>query len=161
MITRRPTTSLRKMPDKLKELQRLFEQEAAEVQCASPGQLHLRPRDRAAAKRDRRTDRLHLFGRDARNPNRQRAEHSEQSYTITAEVDVPAGGGDGMIVTDGGRWGGYGLYLLKGKPVFTYNLLMLERFRWEGPQPLAPGKHTIVFDFNYDGPASPKAEPAC
>jgi arylsulfatase len=44
------------------------------------------------------------------------------------------------------------LYLLKGKPVFLYNLLDLERIRWEGPEALAPGKHTIVFDFKYDGP---------
>ena len=44
-----------------------------------------------------------------------------KSYTIMADVEVPSGGGDGMIVTDGGRFGGYGLYLLKGKPVFTYN----------------------------------------
>ena len=75
-----------------------------------------------------------------------------KSYTITAEVEVPQGGGDGMIVTMGGRFGGYGLYLLKGKPVFTYNLVDLERFRWEGPQTLVPGKHTVVFDFKYDGP---------
>lgn len=52
----------------------------------------------------------------------------------------------------GGRFGGYGLYLLKGKPVFLYNFVDLERFRWEGDQALTPGKHTIVFDFNYDGP---------
>jgi hypothetical protein len=57
-----------------------------------------------------------------------------------------------MLVTEGGRWGGYGLYLLKGKPVFTYNFLILARFRWEGKQALTPGKHTIVFDFTYDGP---------
>ena len=57
-----------------------------------------------------------------------------------------------MIVTDGGRFGGYGLYLLKGKPVFTYNFFDLERTRWEGPEALAPGKHTLVFDFKYDGP---------
>lgn len=57
-----------------------------------------------------------------------------------------------MIVTEGGRMGGYGLYLLKGKPVFLYNLLDLERFRWEGQQALSPCKHTIVFDFTYDGP---------
>jgi hypothetical protein len=75
-----------------------------------------------------------------------------KSYTITAEIDVPQDGGDGMIVTMGGRFGGYGLYLLKGKPVFTYNLVDLERFRWEAPQALAPGKHTVVFDFKYDGP---------
>ena len=75
-----------------------------------------------------------------------------KSYTITAEFEVPQGGAEGMIATMGGRFGGYGLYLLKGKPVFTYNMLDLERFRWEAPQALAPGKHTVVFDFKYDGP---------
>jgi arylsulfatase len=74
-----------------------------------------------------------------------------RSYTITAEVEVPQGG-EGMIVTTGGRFGGYGLYLLQGKPVFLYNFLDLERFRWEGSDALAPGKHTVVFDFKYDGP---------
>ena len=67
-------------------------------------------------------------------------------------MDVPAGGGDGMIVTDGGRFGGYGLYVLKGKPVFTYSFFDLERFRWASTQPLTAGKHTLVFDFTYDGP---------
>lgn len=57
-----------------------------------------------------------------------------------------------MIVTQGGRWGGFGLYVLKGKPVFDYNGLMLTQFRWEGPQTLAAGKHAIVFDFKSDGP---------
>src|SRR5262249_10935609 len=79
-----------------------------------------------------------------------------RSYTITADVEVPADGGEGMILTDGGRFGGYGLYLLKGKPVFLYNLFALERFRWDGPDALAPGKHTIVFDFKYDGPGAGK-----
>jgi len=73
------------------------------------------------------------------------------SYTITAEVDIPEGGAEGMIHTNGGRFGGYGLYLLKGKPVFVWNLLDLKRVRWEGPEALAPGKHTIEFDFKYDG----------
>ena len=73
------------------------------------------------------------------------------SYTITAEVDVPQGGVEGMIVTDGGRFGGYGLYLLKGKPVFMWNLLDLKRVRWEGAEALSPGKHTLEFDFKYDG----------
>ena len=57
-----------------------------------------------------------------------------------------------MINTLGGRFGGYGLYLLKGKPVFAYNLLGVEHFRWEGTESLTPGKHTIMFDFKYDGP---------
>ena len=61
-----------------------------------------------------------------------------------------------MLITLGGRFNGYGLYLLKGRPVFTYNLLDLRRFRWEGAQPLSPGRHTVVFDFNYDGPGIAK-----
>jgi arylsulfatase len=73
------------------------------------------------------------------------------SYTITADIDVPQGGAEGMIQTNGGRFGGYGLYLLKGKPVFVWNLLDLKRVRWESPDALAPGKHTIEFDFKYDG----------
>jgi hypothetical protein len=79
-----------------------------------------------------------------------------RSYTITAEVEVPQDSGDGMIVTEGGRWSGFGLYLFKGKPVFNYNGLMLAQFRWEGQQPLAAGKHTIVFDFTSDGPGIAK-----
>jgi arylsulfatase len=73
------------------------------------------------------------------------------SYTITADIDVAQGGAEGMIQTNGGRFGGYGLYLLKGKPVFVWNLLDLKRVRWESPDALSPGKHTIEFDFKYDG----------
>ena len=72
------------------------------------------------------------------------------SYTFTADVEVPQGGGDGMIVTSGGRFAGYGFYILKGKPVWLWNLVDLERIRWEGPE-LGPGRHTIEFDFKYDG----------
>ena len=73
------------------------------------------------------------------------------SYTITAEIDVPEGGAEGMIVTDGGRFGGYGMYLLKGKPVFLWNLLDLKRVRWEGAEALSPGRHKLEYDFKYDG----------
>src|SRR5439155_3664540 len=79
-----------------------------------------------------------------------------RSFSITAEVEIPKSGAEGMLNTLGGRFGGYGLYLVKGKPVFTYNLLALEKFRWEGPQALTPGKHTILFDFKYDGPGMGK-----
>jgi arylsulfatase len=57
-----------------------------------------------------------------------------------------------MIVTEGGRFGGFGFYMLKGKPVFLYNFLDLERFRWESPQAVTPGRHTLAFDFRYNGP---------
>jgi arylsulfatase len=73
------------------------------------------------------------------------------SYRITADIEVPQDGGDGMIVTDGGRFGGYGMYLLKGKPVFLWNLLDLHRVRWEGTEALSPGRHTLEYDFTYDG----------
>jgi arylsulfatase A-like enzyme len=75
-----------------------------------------------------------------------------KSYTITAEVEIPQGGAEGMLVTDGGRFAGYGLYLLKGRPVFTWNLLQLARVKWQGKEALAPGKHTLEFDWEYDGP---------
>ena len=64
---------------------------------------------------------------------------------------MPQGGAEGVIVGEGGRFFGYALYLLKGKPVFTYNLLDLQRTRWEGAEALAPGKHTIEYDFKYHG----------
>jgi len=73
------------------------------------------------------------------------------SYTITADITVPEGGAEGMILTSGGRFAGYGFYLLKGKPVFLWNLVDLERIKWEGPDALAPGKHIVEFDFKYDG----------
>jgi hypothetical protein len=75
----------------------------------------------------------------------------DKSYTITAEVEIPEGGAEGMLVTDGGRFAGYGFYLLKG-PVFTWNLVDLERVKWESKEALAPGKHTLEFDWRYDGP---------
>jgi arylsulfatase len=73
------------------------------------------------------------------------------SYTITADIEVPTGGAEGMILTSGGRFAGYGFYLLHGKPVFLWNLLDLERLRWEGPEALPPGHHTVEFDFKYEG----------
>ena len=73
------------------------------------------------------------------------------SYNFTADVEIPQGGAEGMLITQGGRFGGYGFYLLKGKPVFTWNLVDLKRVRWEGPEALTPGKHTLEFDFKYDG----------
>jgi hypothetical protein len=75
-----------------------------------------------------------------------------KSYTITAEVEIPQSGAEGMLVTDGGRFAGYGFYLLEGRPVFTWNLLQLERVKWQGKEAVAPGTHTLVFDWEYGGP---------
>ncbi len=56
-----------------------------------------------------------------------------------------------MMLTSGGRFAGYGFYLLKGKPVFLWNLVDLQRLKWEGPDVLTAGRHVIAFDFKYDG----------
>jgi hypothetical protein len=145
-----------KNPDKLKELQDLFMAEAKKYQVLpldnSILQRMLTPRPSAIAGRTEFTYSSEVSGLpDGNVPNT-----LSRSYSITADVDVPAGGGEGMLNTLGGRFGGYGLYLLKGKPVFTYNLLGLERFRWAGNNALTPGKHTILFDFKYDGPGMAK-----
>jgi arylsulfatase A-like enzyme len=146
-----------KMPDKLREMQELFLVEAAKYQVFPLDndiiQRLLAPRPSYIAGRTEFSYSRELTG----TPNSNAPNILAKSYTITAEIEVPAAGSaDGMIVTDGGRFGGYGLYLLKGKPVFTYNLLALEKFRWEGQEPLAPGKHTLEFDFRYDGPGMAK-----
>ncbi len=73
------------------------------------------------------------------------------SYTFKAEVTVPADGGSGMLITQGGRFGGYGFYLDKGKPVFDWNLVGLRQVLWQAPAALSAGKHALEFDFKYDG----------
>jgi len=145
-----------KNPDKLKELQGLFMDEARKYQVLpldnSILARILAPRPSATAGRTEFTYSGEVSGvPDGNAPNL-----LTKSYSITAEVEIPKSGAEGMLNTLGGRFGGYGLYLLKGKPVFTYNLLALEKFRWEGPQALMPGKHTILFDFKYDGPSMGK-----
>jgi hypothetical protein len=59
---------------------------------------------------------------------------------------------EGVLITDGGRFVGYAFYLLKSRPVFTWNLLGLERIKWQDKKALAPGKHTLEYDWKYDGP---------
>jgi arylsulfatase A-like enzyme len=145
-----------KMPDKLKQMQKLFDQEAAKYNVLP---LDNRTFARAVEPRPSTTAGKTDFVYIGVNPGIATSNSPNilgKSYTITAEVDVPQGGGDGMIVTLGGRWGGYGLYLLKGKPVFNYNMLILAQYRWEGQQPLSVGKHTIVFDYTYEGPGIAK-----
>ena len=66
-------------------------------------------------------------------------------------MEIPENGAEGMLITQGGRFGGYGLYLVKSKPVFAWNLLGLKKVRWAGDQAIAPGKHVVEFDFKYAG----------
>jgi arylsulfatase len=74
-----------------------------------------------------------------------------KSWTLTADVEVPDGGAEGMIVTHGGLVGGYGLYVREGKPTFVYNYLELDRPTVTGKAALPKGKVKLVVDFRYEG----------
>jgi arylsulfatase A-like enzyme len=141
-----------KNPDKLRELKELFLVEATKYNVFPLDNSILprlvTPRPSATAGRAVFT----YSGELAGLPVSDAPSVLNKSYTITADVEIPQGGSEGMIATLGGRFGGYGLYILKGKPIFTYNALDLVRFKWQGTEALAPGKHTIVFDFTYNGP---------
>ena len=147
-----------KMPEKVKEMQALFDAEAKKYNVLPLDNTTLprwnTPRPSLTAGRTEFTYSGELTG----VPASAAPSILNKSYTITAEVEIPKGGAEGMIVTEGGRFGGYGLFLSKGvagirggKPVFLYNLLNLKRTIWSGPK-LDVGKHTIVFDFKSDGP---------
>ena len=137
-------------PDKLQEMQELFLLEAAKYNVFpldnSILERLLTPRPSATAGRKLFT----YSGVVAGIPGGNAPNILNKSYTITAEIEIPANAADGMLVTTGGRFGGYGLYIHKGKPVFLYNFVDIERFRWEGSDVLAAGKHTIEFDFASD-----------
>ena len=146
-----------RMPGKVKELQELFYAEAKKYNVLPLDNSTLArwntPRPSLTAGRTEFTYSGELTG----VPGSAAPDIKNKSYTITAEVEIPKGGAEGMIVTEGGRFGGYGLFLSKGvadirrgKVVFLYNLLDLKRTLWEGPE-LKAGKHTIVFDFKSDG----------
>jgi arylsulfatase len=144
------------MPDKLKEMQALFVAEAKRNNVFpldnSAFQRAITPRPSATAGQDMFT----YTGETSGIPTGSAPNILNRSFSIAATVDVPEGGGNGMIVTEGGWSGGYGLYLLNGKPVFTYNILALLQPRWASDQALSPGRHSIEFEFTYDGPGIAK-----
>ncbi len=147
----------KQMPDKVAELQKVFYDEAAKHDVLPLDNSTLArwntPRPSLTAGRTEFT----YSGEILNVPGSTAPRILDRSYTITADVEVPEGGGEGMIVTQGGRFGGYGLFLSKGdlgfdrgRVVFLYNLLDLKRTVWEGPY-LEPGKHTVSFAFDQDG----------
>ena len=75
----------------------------------------------------------------------------DRSYSIEADVTIPSGGANGVIVACGGVTGGYSLFVQNGRPAFTYNLIQLAMFRWKGAAAMTPGHHVITFSFMYDG----------
>jgi arylsulfatase len=141
-----------KEPAKLKELQELFWIEAEKY--------NVLPIDNSRVERFDMSQRPSLTrGRDeftyypglVRIPEGAAPDTKNKSWQIKAEVTIPKGGAEGMLLTHGGRFAGYGLYLLKGMPVFCYNLAGVARYYVAGKDKLTPGAHTIVYDFKYDG----------
>jgi arylsulfatase A-like enzyme len=140
-----------KHPEKVKELSELFASEAKKYQVlpldASVAPRLVAPRPNITAGRSRFVYKTPMTG----VPQGDSPSLLNTSYTITADIEVPEGGAEGMILTSGGRFAGYGFYLVKSKPVFLWNLVDVNRIRWEGPEALKPGKHRLEFDFKYDG----------
>jgi arylsulfatase len=142
-------------PEKLAELQAMFTEEAE--------QYHVLPIDdrtvervnaKLAGRPDLIGDRTSLTLYDGMNGMLENTfiNVKNRSKTLTAEVVIPEGGGQGVILTQGGRFGGWSLYMDEGRPVYTYNFLGLSRYTVAAEEKVAPGPATIVLDFAYEGP---------
>ena len=121
-----------KHPEKVKEMREMFVAEAKKYQVfpldASVAARIVAPRPNITAGRTEFVYTRPMVGL----PQGDSPFLLNSSYTITADIEVPEGGAEGMILTSGGRFAGYGFYLLKGKPVFLWNLVDLKRIKWEG-----------------------------
>jgi arylsulfatase A-like enzyme len=143
-----------KNPDKLKEMQDLFLKEAVKYQVLP---LDDRMEERFIAALVGRPDLM--AGRTSLTVHEGMTGMSEnvfinlknQSHTITADVEIPKNGANGVILAQAGRFGGWSLYLKDGKPTYTYNFLGLQRYTVAAKQALPAGKGTIRFEFAYDG----------
>lgn len=141
-----------KKPAKLKQLQELFWTEAEKynvlpIDNSKVERLDVSNRPSLTAGRDTFT----YYPGLVRIPEGAAPDLKNKSYRIEASVEIPKRGAEGMLLTHGGRFSGYGLYLLKGRPVFTYNLANVAHYEIVGKNKLTSGKHSIVFDFKYDG----------
>ena len=143
-----------KMPDKLAELQSVFDAEAKKYQVYpldSSFVPRVDPSIRPSLTRGRNT--FTYYPGAIRIPEGTTPDIKNKSFSITAEVDIPEGGANGILATQGGRFGGWGLMVNDGKPEFAYAFSNQpqDKYRVAATEPLAPGKHTIRLDFAYDG----------
>lgn len=141
-----------KNPDKLRELQRLFYLEAVRynvlpLDSTKVERLDVSNRPSLTEGRNEFT----YFEGMTRIPEGSAPDLKNKSFGISAIVNIPEDGAEGVIMTQGGRFAGLGLYVHEGKPVFHYNLCGVERYTVAGKDKLTPGKHVVTLDFNYDG----------
>jgi arylsulfatase len=143
-----------KNPQKLKELQALFMKEAEKNQVLPIDDRSLERAVPAIAGRpDLMAGRNSLALADGMAGMQENVfiNIKNKSFTIAANVELPKDGARGAILVQGGRFGGWALYMLDGKPAFTYNVLGMERFTIASADAVPAGKATIKFDFQYDG----------
>jgi arylsulfatase len=84
-------------------------------------------------------------------PDHSAPDLKNKSFTVTAEAEIPAGGAEGMIFTQGGFTGGWGFYMQQGKLVGLHSHVALERYRVVSSEPVPAGKATLTMDFKSDG----------
>jgi len=141
------------MPEKLEELKALFMEEARKY--------NVLPLD------DRRVERFLpeiagrptlvtgpsqlLFGGMSRLSENVTLNVKNKSHSITAQVTVPEGGAEGVIVSQGGAYAGWSLYLEGGRPTYCYNLFGVQQFHTRGDTSVPAGEHQVRMEFGYDG----------
>ena len=143
-----------KYPEKLEKMQALFMSEAEKYHALPIDDRTVeRVNSQLAGRPDLLGDRKSLTLYDGMNGMLENTfiNVKNQSKKITAEVEIPKGGANGVILAQGGRFGGWSLYLKDGKPAYTYNYLGLAQYTVAAKEAVPAGKSTIVLDFNYDG----------
>jgi len=141
-------------PDKLAKLQALFMSEAEKYNALPiDDRVIARMNPALAGRPDLLGDRTSLTLYDGMDGMLENTfmNVKNRSKTITAELEIPEGGANGVILTQGGRFGGWCLYMKDGKPVYTYNFLGLERFTVASPSAVPAGAATVEVDFAYEG----------
>jgi hypothetical protein len=98
-----------------------------------------------------RGNRQLLFGGMGRLSENSVVVVKNKSHAVTAQIVVPDDGAEGVIVAQGGAFGGWSLYLKDGRPAYCYNLFGLQRFKVHGETPVSPGEHQVRVEFAYDG----------
>lgn len=142
------------LPDKLRELQGLFLEEARRYNVLPLDDRRVERFDAAYAGRPQLITgrRQVLYGGMSRLTEATVLNIKNTSHAVAADVVVPDGGATGVIIAQGGAFGGWSLYLRHdGVPVYCYNLMGLQRTKVAGSEPLAPGEHRVTMTFGYDG----------
>ncbi|MEZ4412048.1 MAG: arylsulfatase [Gemmatimonadales bacterium] len=141
-------------PERLKQMQDLFMQEAAKNHVLPIDDRGVERFDAGLAGRpDLMNGRTELTVYPGMHGMMENAfiNVKNRSHDITAELVVPPGGADGVILAQGGRFGGWSLYVKNNRPVYAYNYLGLEMFKVSSPTPLPSGTVTLKYVFVYDG----------